>query len=85
MTFININYYEFDGRIYFNHNNFSISDSYVVFIFNIILYMFIGFYLQNVLQHEYGISKPWNFLFTKNFWDCSKKFKEEKDLSKYFY
>ena len=79
MTFININYYEFDGRIYFNHNNFSISDSYVVFIFNIILYMFIGFYLQNVLQHEYGISKPWNFLFTKNFWDCSKKFKEEKD------
>jgi ATPase subunit of ABC transporter with duplicated ATPase domains len=37
--------------------------------------MFLGFYLQNILSHEYGIKKPWYFLCTKNFWNC----KSEKD------
>ena len=63
----------FNGRIYYNYNNFNIFDMYITFICSFILYMFIGFYLQNILSHEYGIKKPLNFLCTKSFWGCEKK------------
>ena len=38
------------------------------FTYNFIIYMFLGFFLQNVLPHEYGIKQPIYFLFTKSFW-----------------
>ena len=62
------NFRNFDGRIYFKFNNFSVCDMYKHFTYNFIIYMFLGFFLQNVLQHEYGIKQPIYFLFTKSFW-----------------
>ena len=62
------NFRNFDGRIYFKFNNFSVCDMYKHFTYNFIIYMFLGFFLQNVLPHEYGIKQPIYFLFTKSFW-----------------
>ena len=42
--------------------------NYSIFIMNLMqfidffLYLFLGYYLQNVLPHEFGIKKPWNFI-----------------------
>lgn len=65
-----INYNEFKGRVFMRYNKISFFDMYILFICNFILYMFLGFYLQNIISHEYGIKRPWYFLFTKSFWGC---------------
>ena len=67
------NYNKFDGRIYYEYNKISVFDMYIYFSISFCIYMFIGFYLQNILSHEYGIKKPWYFLFTRNFWGCENK------------
>lgn len=37
-----------------------------------LLYLLIALYLEQVLPGPYGTPKPWNFLFTKDFWVSSK-------------
>ena len=73
------NFQDFNGRIYYKYNNFSVSNMYIFFVYNFILYMFLGFFLQNVLPHEYGIKQPIYFLFTKSFWGIENK--DDKALS----
>ena len=34
--------------------------------------------MQNVLKHEFGIRKPWYFLFTKEYWGFDDKIKKEE-------
>ena len=68
-----MNYNKFDGRIYYEFSKFSVFDMYIVFVVSFFLFMFIGFYLQNILSHEYGIKKPWYFLCTKSFYGCENK------------
>ena len=52
--------------------------NYSIFIMNLMqfidffLFLFLGYYLQNVLPHEFGIKKPWYFLFTSDYW-CKNK------------
>ena len=70
-----INFNPFKGRVFMRYNKISFFDMYIIFIFNFILYMFLGFYFQNVISHEFGIKKPWYFLFTKRFWG----FKDENN------
>ena len=82
LTQFQINFNKFNGRTTMNYNNYSVLDMYIIFIFNFVLYMLIGFYLQNVLQHQFGFSKPWNFLCTKKFWGCDDKIKENKNKMK---
>ena len=67
------NYNQFEGRIYYEYNKISVFDMYIYFSISFCIYMFIGFYLQNILSHEYGIKKPWYFIFTRNFWGCENK------------
>ena len=74
-----INFNLFKGRIYMRYNKISFFDMYILFISNFIFYMFLGFYLQNILSHEYGIKKPWYFLCTKNFWGFQDKNKNNFD------
>ena len=64
---------KFNCRIYFDYNNFNSFYMYITFTISFFLFMFIGFYLQNILSHEYGIKKPFYFLCTKNFWGCEDK------------
>jgi hypothetical protein len=43
------------------------------FIFDFFFYLFLGYYLQNVLPHDFGIRKPWYFLCTLSYWGKRKK------------
>ena len=58
--------------------------NYSIFIMNIMqlvdffLYLFLGYYLQNVLPHEFGIKRPWYFLCTKDYWCGNKSKKNEQ-------
>jgi len=54
--------------VQFKYNNYSVSNMYTMFIINFFLYLFLGFYLENVLTHQFGITKPFYFLCTKNYW-----------------
>ena len=57
--------------------------NYSIFIMNLMqlidffLFLFLGYYLQNVLPHEFGIKKPWYFLCTQDYW-CGNKNKNNK-------
>ena len=59
--------------------------NYSVFIMNImqfvdaLLYLFLGYYLQNVLPHEFGIKKPFYFICTKEYWCSTEKKKKNRN------
>lgn len=55
-----------------DYKEYSVSDMLVMLFIDFLIYMFIGFYLDNVMTHEFGTSKPWYFLFTSNYWCGSK-------------
>jgi ATP-binding cassette subfamily A (ABC1) protein 3 len=48
----------------------------MMFSIDFFIYLFLGYYLQNVIPHEYGMAKPFYFLFTPSYW-CGEKEKEE--------
>ena len=62
-----------------NHINFTLFNMYIMFVVDFFLYLFLGFYLHNVLPHDFGIRRPWNFLCSKNYWSKNKK-KENLNL-----
>jgi ATP-binding cassette, subfamily A (ABC1), member 3 len=67
-------------------NNYSVSDMYLMLFIDFFVYLFLGYYLQNVLSHQFGIKRPFYFLCTKSFW-CKKKkinsYEIESGLSEY--
>ena len=63
------------------YTNYSIFYMNLMQFIDFFLYLFLGYYLQNVLPHEFGIRKPINFICTKNFW-CKNNSKDTKDISK---
>ena len=79
-----INYKEMNNEIYLQYNKFSIKDMYIIFTCNFFIYMFLGFYLQNVLPQKYGISQPFYFIFTKKYWGLEdnniRDLNEDNDL-----
>ena len=61
--------------------------NYSIFIMNLMqfidffLFLFLGYYLQNVLPHDFGIKRPWYFLFTPDYW-CKSKNKNNNNFPK---
>ena len=58
--------------IFYIYSNYSILTMYIMLIVDFFIYLFLGYYLQNIIKHDFGISQPWNFLFTTKYWGCSK-------------
>ena len=65
-----------------NHINYSLSTCYIMFTADFFIYLFLGWYLQNVIPHEYGVAKPWYFLFLPSYWfgDCCHKKNSELEI-----
>ena len=61
-----------------NYLNYSLSTCYIMFTADFFIYLFLGYYLQNVIPHEFGVAKPWYFIFLPSYWfgDCCKKKKK---------
>jgi len=66
-------FYDRDLMIY--HTNYSLFFMYIMLIIDFFLYLFLGYYLNNVLPHDFGIRKPWYFLCSKRYW-CRNKSKK---------
>ena len=87
-------FYKFHSKdVNKNYLNYSLETCYIMFTADFFIYLFLGFYLQNVIPHEYGVAKPWYFIFLPSYWcgDCCSKRKknnlihetsEEKDVRK---
>ena len=63
------------------YTNYSIFYMNLMQFIDFFLYLFLGYYLQNVLPHEFGIRKPVNFICTKNFWCKSNNTKNKQKIS----
>ena len=48
--------------------NYKIIDLYVMLIVDFFIYLILGIYFENVVSHEFGIKKKWNFFCDKKFW-----------------
>ena len=58
--------------IFYVYANYSIFIMFIMLIVDALFYLFLGYYLQNILPHDFGIRRPWNFLFTSNYWGFKK-------------
>ena len=67
------------GDVSLQFRNYSIRDMLVMLTIDIFIFLFLGFYLENVVSHEFGISRAWYFLCTKSYWGCGKKKKKIKN------
>ena len=72
-SYFETNFNKFNGRIFMKYNKFCIFDMYILLIINSITYLFIGFYIQNIISHEFGLKKKWYFLCTRSYWGYEKK------------
>ena len=59
------------------YTNYSLFIMNLMQIIDFFLYLFLGYYLQNVLPHEFGIKKPFYFICTKDYWCGNKNKKNE--------
>jgi len=39
-------------------------------VFDTILYLFLGWYLELVIPRQYGVARPWYFLLLPSYWQC---------------
>ena len=62
-----------------DYTSFSIGLMYLMFVVDFLLFLFLGFYLHNVLPHDFGIRKPWYFSFTSDFW-CPERNKKKDNF-----
>ena len=60
-------------NIFYTFTNYSVLIMFIMLIADLLLYFFLGYYLQNILPHDFGVRKPWNFIFTPSFWGCKDK------------
>ncbi|XP_053672343.1 phospholipid-transporting ATPase ABCA3-like [Anopheles nili] len=49
-------------------DDFSVGLVMVMFVIDALLYLAIALYIEQVMPGEFGVAKPWNFLFTRDFW-----------------
>ncbi|EFA79500.1 ABC transporter A family protein [Heterostelium album PN500] len=54
-------------------NNTSVGGIILMMLVDIVLYLVIYWYLNNIVSGEFGTSKPWNFCFKKSYWISEKK------------
>ncbi len=54
------------------YQNFSVGNFYTMLVIDIFVYMFLGFYLQNIISQQYGVRKPFYFLCTPKYWGFGK-------------
>ena len=79
-----INGREFDrlstsfGDISEERDNYTFLTGFIMLVLDIVLYSFLSWYLKQVIPSQFGSPKPWNFMFTSQFWSASEpKYKAE--------
>ena len=65
--------------IMYTFTNYSVFIMFIMLIADLLLYLFLGYYLQNVLPHDFGVRKKWYFIFTPSYWGCCVKNNHKKN------
>ena len=68
-----------DREFFEEYTTFSVGLMFIMFVVDFFLFLFLGFYLNNVLPHDFGIRKPFYFICTSDFWCSNKKRKNNTD------
>lgn len=69
-----INFLKFDSStIDLAYQNFNAKNFYTMLVIDIFVYLFLGFYFQNIVSQQFGVSKPFYFLCTRSYWGCKKR------------
>ena len=55
----------------FPFQNYTVGNMYTMLVIDIIIYLFLGFYAQNVLSQQFGTKKPFYFLCTRKYWSTN--------------
>ena len=63
------------------YTSFSIGKMVLMFVIDFLFFLFLGYFLHNVLPHDFGIRRPVYFLCTSDFW-CSNRKKKKRDVEK---
>lgn len=58
----------FNSSPYSMRNSFSMGTICLIMLFDACVYMFLAWYIETVAPGEFGIPKPWYFLFTTSYW-----------------
>lgn len=61
------------------YDNLTVAWIFFIMIFEACILFILTLYLENVLPSGYGVTKPWYFIFTKEFWQSSEKYKHVDD------
>ena len=72
----------YDKDFSIKHYNYSLHWAFIMFGIDFFIYIFLGYYLSNVLPHDYGIRKPWYFLCSYEYWFKKRKKKYYSRKSK---
>ena len=62
------------------YTTFSVGIMFLMFVVDFFLFLFLGFYLNNVLPHDFGIRKPFYFICTSDFWCKNRKKNDSKKI-----
>lgn len=58
------------------YDNLTVATVFGFFILTALVLFFITLYVENVLPGSYGVSKPWYFIFTRDFWKSLRKYQQ---------
>lgn len=82
ITKYEINFINFTNKnVYTQFENYSVGSMYLMLFVDFVLYMFVGFYAQNVISHDTGLKRPYYFLCTKNYWCRAKKYNNRRSTT----
>lgn len=56
------------GSLFMSIQGYSVMDAIIFMLVDTIIYYFLGRYFDQVIPKEFGLTQPWNFLFTKAYW-----------------
>lgn len=56
------------GSLFISIKGYSVFESMLFMVIDGIIYYLLGRYFDQVIPKDYGLSQPWYFLFTKQYW-----------------
>ena len=70
---IGVQWSNFNSNPYVMRNSFSMMTICLIMLLDAVIYMILAWYIETVWPGEYGISRPWYFLFTPSYWGMGVK------------
>lgn len=77
---IGVQWSNFAQSPYNSRNSLSLFVVCLILLFDSFVYMILTLYVENIAPGEYGIAKPWYFIFSPKYWCGNRRFYKESKL-----